>query len=381
MVYLAGPPRVHEKKRRMSTPPTDTASHPAPKTADLPYIAPEIAPIAARIKEAPSDFIVHELPAYSPTGSGDHLWVQFEKQDLGTPEAVKQIARVLGVHPRDAGYAGLKDRQAITTQWASFLFGKGELLENAEFERLKIRTVTRHTQKLRTGHLRGNRFELILRGAPQDRREDVARVLAILSERGVPNYFGDQRFGYDGRNIEDARRWIVENAQAPRDMWKRKLLVSVLQSVVFNDVVAARIQDGLFNDAVDGDLLRKEDTGGLFTTEDLADARARVQSFAVSPTGPMFGSEMRRAERVAAEREDAALARAGLTTEHLERFGRAGEGTRRVMRIRPQDVTSEWLDGDALRLSFSLPRGAYATIVVREITKGATPNLETGGED
>ncbi|MBK8173500.1 MAG: tRNA pseudouridine(13) synthase TruD [Sandaracinaceae bacterium] len=365
----------------MSTPPKDVAQSPPLKAADLPFITAEIAPIAARIKEAPSDFVVHELPAYAPTGSGDHLWVHFEKEGLGTPDAVKRIARALGVEPRDAGYAGLKDRHAITTQWASFLFGKAEKLENVELENIRLLTVTRHTAKLRTGHLRGNRFELVLRGASQARSKDVERVFALLAERGVPNYFGEQRFGFDGRNIDEAKRWIVENGHAPRDQWKRKLLVSVLQSVVFNDVVATRIRDGLFDDAVAGDLLRKEDTGGLFTTDDLEDARARVRAWAVSPTGPMFGTGMRPAEHEANKRELESLARTGLTPEHLVRFGRAGEGTRRVMRIRPTDVTIEWSAEETLKLGFSLMRGAYATVVVRELTKGVTPNLDTGGED
>lgn len=364
----------------MSTPPPSAPNSPPLQTNDLPFISGEIAPIAARIKERAEDFRVHEIPAYPPTGSGDHLWVHFEKANMTTEFAVKQIARCLGVAPRDAGYAGMKDRQAITTQWASFLFGKEEALNALNVPGLRLLTVTRHAQKLRTGHLRGNRFELVLRGIDTARLNDVRAVLTRVRTMGLPNYFGAQRFGFDGRNVSEARAWIVEGGQPPRDMWKKKLLVSVLQSAVFNDVVASRIRDGLFDHAVDGDVLKKEDTGGLFTTADLGDAEARVLSWAVSPTGPMFGDSMRPAEREALARDEAALARAGLTAEHVKLFGRAGEGTRRVMRVRPEEVAFEPAGDAAMTLSFSLPKGAYATVLVREITKGVEPNLSAGDE-
>lgn len=364
----------------MSTPPPERPNLPPLQRSDLPYISSEIAPIAARIKERPEDFRVHEIPAYPPTGSGDHLWVHFEKTNTTTEFAVKQLARALGIAPRDAGYAGMKDKHAITTQWASFLFGKEEALSNLDIPGLRILAVTRHAQKLRTGHLRGNRFELVLRNVDASRIDDAKEVLTRVRTLGMPNYFGAQRFGFDGRNTNEARAWIVDNGPAPRDMWKKKLLVSVLQSQVFNDVVASRIKDGLFAEAVDGDVLRKEDTGGLFTTSDLADAKKRVAEWAVSPTGPMFGDSMRAAEREALLRDEAALLRAGLTHEHLKRFGSAGEGTRRVMRVRPDDITLETLDDTSLKLMFTLPKGAYATVLVREITKGEEPNLASGDE-
>ena len=335
--------------------------------ARLPFLS-EIAPIPGEIKTNLEDFQVEEVPAYLPSGSGDHLYVHFEKRDLSTPDAVRRIARALGVDPRATGYAGLKDKRAVTTQWASFERGDADRARGAAIEGIRVLEVARHGNKLRTGHLRANRFVLVVRGFPLDRVADAQRTLDLLVARGVPNGFGPQRYGRDGANLEAARRWLVEGGRGPRAPFERKLLVSVLQSSLFDQVLAERLEEGLFSEAVDGDLFRKEDTGGLFTSEDLADARARVAAFAISPTGPMFGAKMRWPEREARRREERVLAAGGLDEAKLRAFASSGEGTRRPLRVPIRDAALAPLeDGTGVRVSFELPKGSYATVVLREM--------------
>lgn len=335
----------------------------------LPYATPDVPPIPAKIRSGPEDFRVDELPAYAPSGTGPHLYVRFEKRGLTTPEAVARLARALGADPRAAGTAGLKDRHAVTTQWASFEVAATPEPPAVVAEGVRVLEVSRHGNKLRTGHLRGNRFVLRLRDVPAGRVADVAHIVTRLARDGVPNYYGEQRFGAGARNVADALAWIAGGARAPREPFRRKLLVSALQAELFNAVLAERLADGLLATAVDGDLLRKEDTGGLYVTTDLDDARARVAAWESSPTGPMFGARMRRPAAEAWERERRVLASAGLDEAHLARFARDGEGTRRVLRYRPVEATVEAEADGAVCLRLLLPKGAYATVVLREIVK------------
>jgi tRNA pseudouridine13 synthase len=319
------------------------------------------------LSRSPGDFRVREIPAYSPSGEGEHLFVRFEKRELNTPDAVTAIARALGVDPRGAGWAGLKDRHAVTEQWASFAGADAGRALALELEGIRVLEAVRHPHKLRTGHLRGNAFEVVVRGAGS--RLDAARaIIARLERDGVPDYFGEQRFGRGGDNAARARRWLLEGGRAPRSRFDKKLLVSALQSLLFNDALAERIRDGLLGRAVLGDVLKKEDTGGLFVCEDVATDDARAARFEVSATGPMFGARMRAAAAEAGEREARVLARHGITKEHVAGWSRWGEGTRRPFRVRLADPRVE-ARGEDLHLAFGLPKGAFATVVVREVTK------------
>jgi tRNA pseudouridine13 synthase len=196
-------------------------------------------------------------------------------------------------------------------------------------------------------------------------------VLAELAARGVPGYFGVQRFGRDAQNLDLARRWIVDGGPAPGAPWARKLYVSSLQSELFNELCAERVAAGTYGTILAGDVAKKEESGGMFvpaTPEELADANERASRFLVSPTGPMFGVSMRRAEGAIGEREDACMRAHGLDEAKLARIARAGEGTRRPYRFRLSEP-SVTADDDGLVLSFSLPPGAYATVVVRELQR------------
>lgn len=335
----------------------------------LPYVTSLVAPIPGRLRATLEDFRVEEIPAYLPSGSGEHLYIRFEKRDLTTHEAVKRLSRALNVAPRDVGTAGLKDRYAVTTQWVSFVGVKTEATEGLEVEGIRVLEVSRHGNKLRTGHLKGNRFVLRVAGAGA-REEDARKVMDQLTTDGAPNYYGEQRFGRNGRNVPAARAWVVDGGPPPRDYKERSFLMSALQSDLFNEVLAARVTDGLFARYVEGDVMRKEDSGGIFTTTDDADAQARMETWEISPTGPMFGTKMRAAERVALERETRVLDASGITADMLAAVQKYGEGSRRAIRVRPAEAEIK-ADGDDLLLAFALPSGAYATVIVRELLKPA----------
>ncbi|UJR79505.1 tRNA pseudouridine synthase D [Sandaracinus amylolyticus] len=334
----------------------------------LPFLTRIERPIAGILKDRPEDFRVDEIPAYEPSGAGEHLYVRFEKTSVDTRDAVRRIAEVLGCDPRDAGFAGLKDRHAITTQWASFHRGEPSKLEGVELEGVRVLEAKRHVNKLRTGHLRGNRFRVRLRGAPREDEAAARAVIAELERQGVPNYFGDQRFGRDRANLPRARAWLVEGGKPPRDSFERKLFVSVLQSELFNTMCAARVREGTLGAIVEGDLCRKEESGGLFVATDVAVENERAARFEISATGPMFGAKMRWPEGEAKRREEETLAAAGLDLDALARFAKYGEGTRRPYRMRLGAPTLE-VDDEGLVLAFDLPSGGYATVVIRELTR------------
>ena len=336
------------------------------RVSELPYATAKSLSARGKIRTVPEDFRVEELPAYPPSGQGEHVFIRFEKSGLTTQQAVARISSALGVDARSAGVAGQKDKHAVTTPWASLAGTTPEAALALELPGSRVLESSRHTNKLRTGHLRGNRFELRLRET--DRAEVVREIMAELSRIGAPNYYGEQRFGVGERNVERALAFVVGQSVPPRDHFQRKLLFSALQSALFNDWLAERIRDGAYEKPILGDVLRKEDTGGLFVNDDQAAAEQRMLAWEVSPTGPMFGVKMRMPEGSALERERAILERSGLTLEVLGRHAKYGEGTRRAARVRPVDC-QVCAEQDAVAVAFVLPPGAYATAVLREVTK------------
>lgn len=343
-----------------------TKLHPS---GDLwPRLTSSVPPISGRIRQEAADFRVDEVPAYPPSGTGTHLFVHFEKVGLDTAEAVRRLAAALEVPARGASWAGLKDRRAVTTQWASFEGARTEAAQGLELEGVRVLTAAPNEHKLRTGHLRANRFRILVRDVPADRLGDLEQARAQLSREGVPNYYEAQRFGRDGGNLERALRWIVQGGRPPRDRAKRKWDVSVVQSWLFNRVLGDRITDGLLDRAVAGDLMRKEETGGLFVCDDVATDQARVERWEISPTGPMFGPKMRGPTAEARDREQAALTASGLTEDTIRSFGRMGQGTRRTLRIPLAECGVE-PTAEGVVLTFTLPTGAYATAVLGELFK------------
>lgn len=319
------------------------------------------------LRQSPEDFVVEEIPAYAPSGEGSHCFLHIQKTGMTTQDAIRRIAEALGVDRRAAGSAGLKDRHAVTTQWLSFEGIRPEDALALELADLKVLEAVPHEKKLKTGHLRGNRFVLQVREVPEDQRAPIVAAAQKLDR--VPNYFGEQRFGRDGLNIPDAKRWLAEGGRSPRDRFRKRFLVSAWQSAGFNALAARRVADGTLDQVLEGDLLMT-DRGGTFVADELVSCQARADLGEVDPTGPMFGRDMRWPEGPAKALEEEVFEAEGFTVEALARMGKLGLGTRRALRLWPRDLTAEVTEG-GFRIAFELPSGAYATVVLRELLRAA----------
>ncbi|MFO0582949.1 MAG: tRNA pseudouridine(13) synthase TruD [Anaeromyxobacter sp.] len=357
-----------------------TASSPPPSGGGLPFVTPELPGSGGALRSRPEDFRVDEVPAYLPAGAGPHLYLRIEKRGRTTRDAVRTLARALGVPERDCGAAGQKDRDAVTTQWLSFPVARDPEPRALEADGLRVLEVSRHQNKLRTGHVRANRFELAVRGGDLARARACA---AALAERGLPNYFGPQRFGAAGENALVGRRLLAgdrapEVQRASRDRFMRRFVISAFQSHLFNRWLAARLEDGLFAAALAGDWLKKLDSGGLFLCEDPAADGPRVARFEVSPAGPMFGHALRPATGEALVREERILSAEGVALADFARGGGEAEGTRRAARLPVEVALDPTPEGDGYRARFELPRGSYATVVMRELMKREAELPEDG---
>jgi len=338
---------------------------------DLPYLTAELPGIGGALRTTPEDFYVDEEPAYPPKGEGEHVFVRIEKRGLTTQMAVERIAKALDVKARDIGVAGMKDRHAVTRQWLSLPPPtQPDAVQALALEDLAIIEVARHPHKLRTGHVRGNRFRLRVRGVADNAVDKAQAILARLAQApGAPNWYGEQRFGRDGDNAARGRA-IVNGEGFPRDRKLARLLVSALQSEMFNQWLVARMADGLYATVLAGDVLHKVG-GGMFTCEDPATDTPRLQAGEIVLTGPMFGDSMRAAPdgSPAAEREAAILSAAGLARDSFTAVRAIAEGTRRDATIAVADPSVTAIDNAGIEVSFSLPGGAYATAVMRELMK------------
>lgn len=303
----------------------------------------------ATLKRLNADFSVTELPLQLPAGEGEHLWLDVEKNGANTAFVAQQLAAAAGVDERDVGYAGLKDRHAITRQWFSIYLPKGgtpdlTLLQHPEF---KVLAQRRHVKKLRTGDLQGNRFGIVLRDVAGDRGAIEANLQAVAAQ-GVPNYFGAQRFGFDGGNVEQGRLMLAREIRV-RNPKKKGLYLSAVRSFVFNEVLALRIQQGLWGRTLPGDVL---DEAGL-------------------PTGPLWGRGRVSTTDQAQALENGVAARHAVLCDGMEHAGLDQE--RRALVARPADMTWTWPQADELVLSFSLPAGHYATAVLDEVLRTTEP--------
>lgn len=316
-----------------------------------------------RIRTTPEDFRVDEEPLYPPTGEGAHTFVQVEKR-LRTTEAVaRDLARATGARPRDVGYAGRKDRVAVATQWFSVPELDPDAALRLELPGARVLQAARHPHKLRTGHLRGNRFALRLRGVDARMRERAGARLAELCRRGLPNRFGSQRFGRDGDNAERARRFCAGEVRV-RDRREARFLVSAWQAEVFNAALAAR--ETPLDQLEVGDLAVRHDSGGVFLVSDPDRDRERARAFAISPTGPVFGPRMTWPGAAVALRERQVMAAHGLDPDALRLPGVRARGARRSLRVRPESLALE-VEGEDVVLRFALPAGSYATVLVDEL--------------
>ncbi len=310
----------------------------------------------------------------TPSGLGDHLWLEVCKRNSNTDWVGRQLAKACGCAARDVGYAGLKDRKAVTTQWFSLpLNGKADPEWLAwDIENVVILQAARHARKLKRGALCGNRFELTLRDVRGSRPELETR-LGKLARNGFPNYFGPQRFGRAGRNIEHATRWLkqVNPVRARMSRHLRGLYMSALRSLVFNDVLSVRVQQGTWNQLLDGELAMLNGVHSVFECA-LPDEllEQRCAGFDIHPSGPLPGKGELSSVRQAALIEQGVLERFDWQISALDRLGVTA--ARRSLRVVAHDL--QWsMDDNILQLGFSLPAGAYATSLLRELILMAPP--------
>ena len=308
------------------------------------------------LKRLNEDFIVTELPLQLPSGEGEHLWLDVEKNGANTAFVAQQVAEAAGVQERDVGYAGLKDRYAITRQWFSIYLPKGEtpdltLLQHPEF---RVLGQSRHVKKLRPGDLQGNRFRIVLREVTGD-RDAIEANLGAVASLGAPNYFGAQRFGFDGGNVEQGRAMLAREIRV-RNPKKKGIYLSAVRSFVFNEVLALRIQQGLWGKVLPGDVM---DEAGR-------------------PTGPLWGRGRVSTTDQAQALENGVAERHATLCDGMEHAGLDQE--RRTLAASPRDMSWEWPQADQLVLTFSLPAGNYATSVLNEILRTTEPDRHAESE-
>ena len=326
-------------------------------------------PPVVRFKSQNSDFVVEEIDAYPALGEGDHTFVRFRKTGLNTEQAVRRICDALSVSRNECGVAGQKDRDAITTQRAS-IFGAtpARVMELAgRWSDLEILEAIAHRNKLKTGHLHGNRFIVTLRDVPAESFDILRDRFAQLVREGFANFFGQQRFGRAGDNDQRAIDFVLQKTAPPRNPQERRFLFSAMQSRWFNRVLERRIADGTWLVPQLGDWLQKNETGGMFQCTEPEVDRARAEAFEISVTGPIFGAKMRMAGPPIDALETSVLSEDNVAWADLQRFKNLGEGTRRPLREQVSDFAFE---PDAphgvLRLAFTLKKGVYATTMLQQ---------------
>ncbi len=407
----------------------------------LPYLTSEFPGVGGSIKDRPEDFFVQELPLYEPSGEGEHVYAEIQKVGLTTFAAIDRVARAHNIHPRDIGYAGLKDARAITRQLISIPRVTEEAVMTTKVEGVEVRWTDRHANKIRLGHLAGNRFAIKIRDVEPTDVVKLRPMLDILQQRGMPNYFGEQRFGMrqnnhvlgaclirgrpeellhhllggpdkrlDDGDVYDARRKFEEGRyEHALDRWPRKcglerrtlarlmktrkpgeaarsidekirrLWVSALQSHLFNQVLARRM--ATLDRLIPGDFAIKHENGACFQVTDPTAEQPRATGWEISPTGPIVGYRMSLPEADALAIEQAVMKENGLTPGHFKQEGRdQAKGTRRALRVQPKDVEiAAGVDdfGSHITVAFTLPPGSFATVLLGELMKNEEPTTPT----
>jgi len=323
----------------------------------------------AQFRSSPETFEVEEIPAYEPSGEGGHTYLFVEKRGLTTFQAVEKLARALGRPPESVGYAGMKDKHATTRQWVSIPDVAPEVALAFADEQLKVLKASRHGNKLRTGHLQGNRFGVSVALAEERRVEAKQELMARaehLRQAGLPNRYGEQRFGVATDNASQGLA-VLRGERRVRDGKQRRLLVSAAQSAIFNGVLGLRESRGLLRTVLTGDVLQKTDTHGVFISEDKTVDQGRLDAGSLMTTGPLPGSwaKMPPDGSEAAALEAEAFAALDAPWSLFQKAGKDLPGTRRPLLVPVSDLAVETDEGaGTARLTFSLPAGSYATVLL-----------------
>lgn len=329
---------------------------------------PVLGDVSIRVPD--DSFCVEEIPAYLPSGTGEHLYLWVEKQGLSTAELVSSLAKSLGILTRDIGVAGQKDRRALTRQFVSVPKSAQDRLSKVSDSEFRILSVGAHGNKLRTGHLQGNRFQIMLRtndGADWSKADAgaVLRSLQRLEEEGFPNYFGPQRFGGGPRTLAanvSALKSDASRSKQRGSLHKRRFAASAVQSAIFNLTLAERVRRGSWSQPADGDVVCSR--GGIrpFLFAD----RGSTPESDVIPMGPIPGPKMMAATGNTALAEQAAMRALGIATDDFCRNAKLTPGARRRMCEFPREGSARLLEDGRIETCFILPAGSYATVVLAE---------------
>lgn len=337
---------------------------------DTPRLCADVPGIGGRVKAEPEDFVVEEIPAYHPSGEGEHLFLWIEKRDVSAEQLQRHVARVCGLKPGDVGMAGLKDRRAVARQYVSIPADRADRVPGLNTEAIRVLEFARHGNKLKTGHLRGNRFSILVREVAENAEELARPIAARIAERGFPNYFGEQRFGHEGETLalgfDLLRGRKRPNAiPAARRRFLLRLSLSAVQSALFNGALAERLRDGLIERVLPGDVMEVVESGGKFVVEDAAREQPRYDAGEIVPTGPLFGPKMRQPTGEVVVREERLLSQFEVQATDFARHAKLLPGARRAYMIRPGELAIA-RDPAGLRLRFTLPPGTYATTLLDE---------------
>ncbi len=338
---------------------------------DLPYITSDLPGTEGQIKVEPAHFVVEEIPLYEACGEGQHVYVRLTREGWTTQAVESRLAQIFDLRDVDVGCAGRKDKHARTTQTFSLNLPNAEEAAVArriqdQLPELEVQWVRRHRNKIRAGHLLGNRFRIVVLDPEANALPRARAAVEALRQRGLPNFYGPQRFGREGDNAARGRQ-ILLTGGGPRKRWLRRLLLRAYQSALFNTWLVERMGRGWFQRLLVGDVAKKRDTGGLFEVEDGETAQSRFERDEITYTGPIYGSRMWWASGEPGELEREVLGAAEATVEMLDRAHL--EGSRRRARLVLDDLQVE-AHPDGLLFTFSLPKGSYATTLLREVMKG-----------
>ncbi len=320
--------------------------------------------LTGTIRSTPEDFQVDEVQQFTPSGKGEHVWLHIQKTGENTDWVGGLLAKIADVPRKDVSYAGMKDRHAVTTQWFSVQMPGREAPDwKAQLpDSIVLLDEQRHDRKLKRGALKGNAFKLVIREFTGDEAE-LKDAVDRITEQGVPNYFGEQRFGHDGLNIRKAEQWFKGEFKV-KSRPKRSIYLSAARSWIFNYILSERVKNGTWNKAVQGDVFMLDGSKSCFNDEIDEDIIQRVQDQKLHPTGALWGRGDIGSKNEIAEFENKVASNFKILCEGLEKYGLKQE--RKALRLCVKDLEYS-LDDNALRLSFSLPAGAYATTVLNEV--------------
>jgi tRNA pseudouridine13 synthase len=337
----------------------------------LPYISNTNLKTGGVLKSSPSDFIVEEIPLYFPSGEGQHIYLLIEREGKSTKEVVDDLRVLFQIKETDIGYAGLKDKHAITIQWFSLSLGatasedetSKKITDNLEYA--KVLKSSKHTNKLKNSHLIGNKFKIILRDCDENCLEIALKIREELLQKGIPNYYGKQRFGSKEDNHITGKKVLLKE-KVIKKHWMRKLMLSAYQSHLFNLWLSDRISTNRFNKIIPGDLLQGINQQRPFPYSPDKDHDKEFLNKEISFTGPIFGSKVSKPLEEALLIEESILTSEGVNLDTFKEMKLPG--SRRLAHIFLKSLEIEENENN-LTFEFTLSKGSYATSLLREFTK------------